>query len=91
MHDAGELTDLLRSAGFRKIDVEAETKSLRLPKPADFLWQYLHSTPLAEAAVRASEAKRDALERDVCTQWQEFVANGSMALEVGMTTAKALR
>jgi ubiquinone/menaquinone biosynthesis C-methylase UbiE len=87
MHDADELTELMRSAGFRKVDVQAKTKRLHVPAPADFLWQYIHSTPVAEAAARAGEAKRDALERDVCTRWQTFVVDGSMALEVGMTTA----
>jgi ubiquinone/menaquinone biosynthesis C-methylase UbiE len=89
LHDADELTELMRSAGFREIDVESKPKTLRLPAPADFLWQYIHSTPLAEAVAQAGQVKRDALERDVCTQWQEFVANGSMSLQVGMTTATA--
>ena len=57
--------------------------------PADFLWQYLYSTPLFEAVVQAGQARRDALERDICIQWQEFVVNGSMSLQVGMTTAAA--
>lgn len=89
MHDADELTELMRSAGFRDIDVQAKPKSLRVPAPAEFLWQYIYSTPVAEAAAQAGEAKRDALERDVCRQWQEFVTDGGMVLEVGMTTATA--
>jgi ubiquinone/menaquinone biosynthesis C-methylase UbiE len=91
MHDLGELAGLMRSAGFREIDVQAKPKTLRLPAPADFLWQYIHSTPLAEAAAQAGEARRDAFERDVRAQWQEFVVDGSMSLEVGMTTATALK
>ena len=91
MHDIDELKELMRSAGFRNTDVHAKPKTLRLPAPADFLWQYLSSTPLAEAVARTGEAKREALERDVCAQWQEFVANGSMLLQVGMTTAAALK
>ena len=91
MHDVDELTELMRSAGFREVDVQAKPKTLRLPAPADFLWQYIHSTPLAEAAAQAGEAKRDALERDVCVQWQEFVVDGSTFLQVGMTTATALK
>ncbi|MEX0732388.1 MAG: methyltransferase domain-containing protein [Aquisalimonadaceae bacterium] len=92
MHDVDELTELMRSAGFREVDVEAKPRTLRLPAPADFLWQYIHSTPLTEAAAQAGEAKRDALERDVCAQWQEFVVeDGSMLLQVGMTTATALK
>jgi len=91
LHDADELTELMRSAGFREVDVRAKPKTLRLPAPADFLWQYIYSTPLAEAAAQAGESKRDALERDVCAQWQEFVVNGSMSLQVGMTTVTALK
>ncbi len=89
MHDVDELTDLMRSAGFRDIDVQAKPKSLRVPAPAEFLWQYIYSTPVAEAAAQAGEAKREALERDVCAKWQEFVVDGSMVFEVGMTTATA--
>lgn len=91
MHDVDELTELIRSAGFRDVDVQAKLKILRLPAPADFLWQYIYSTPLAEAVAQAGEAKRDALEHDVCVRWQEFVVDGSMLLQVGITTATALK
>ena len=89
MHDADELAGLVRSAGFRDVDVRSTTRTLRLPAPAEFLWQYIMSTPMAEAAVQAGDARRDALERDVCARWQEFTADGTIVLEVGMTTACA--
>ncbi|OHV72675.1 class I SAM-dependent methyltransferase [Ensifer sp. LCM 4579] len=89
MHDVDELTELMRDAGFRDVDVQARPKTLRLPAPADFLWQYIHSTPLAEAVAQVSRAKRDALERDVCGRWQEYVVDGSTSLQVSMTTAIA--
>jgi SAM-dependent methyltransferase len=91
MHDVDEIKELMRSAGFRDVSVEAKPKPLRLPAPADFLWQYIYSTPLAEAATKAGEAKRAALEHDVCGQWQELVADGFLLLQVGMTTATALK
>lgn len=91
MHDVDELTELMRSAGFREVDVQAKRKDLRLPAPEDFLWQYIHSTPLAEAAAQAGEGELDALERDVCAQWQEFVVDGCLSLQVGMTTASAVK
>lgn len=91
MHDVDELKELIRSAGFRNVDVEAKPKTLHLPAPADFLWQYIHSTPLAQAAAQTGEAKRAALERDVCERWQEFVVDGFLSLQVGMTTATALK
>jgi ubiquinone/menaquinone biosynthesis C-methylase UbiE len=91
MHDVDEIKELMRSAGFRSVEVEARPRSLRLPAPADFLWQYIHSTPLAVAAAQAGEASRAALEDEVCTQWQDFVVDGFLSLEVGMTTATALK
>lgn len=91
MHDVDELSELMRGAGFRQVNVKSKPKTLRLPAPRDFLWQYIDSTPIAEAAAQAGEAKRAALERDVCAQWQEFVRDGGMQLQVGMTTAIALK
>lgn len=91
MHDVDELKELIRGAGFRTVDVEAKPKHLQLPAPADFLWQYLYSTPLAEAVAEAGEIRCEALEREVCTQWQAFVVDGTLPLQVGMTTATALK
>ena len=79
------------SAGFAEVDVRAEIKALRLPAPVDFLWQYIFSTPIAKAAAGAGEHIRETLEREVCDQWQEFVADRAMALEVSMTTATGKR
>ena len=89
MHDADEMAGLLRGAGFRTISAEAKPRTLRFPGPSDFLWQYIYSTPLAQAAARADEATREAVERDVCSQWQEFVTDGSMTLRLDVTTAIA--
>jgi len=91
MHDVDEISQLMRSAGFQRVDVKAKPKTLHLPPPGVFLWQYINSTPMAEAAVQAGKGKRDALERDVCARWQEFVVDGLLSLQVGMTTATALK
>lgn len=88
MHDVDELAELMRSAGFMDVAVAAKPRALRLPAPADFLWQYIASTPLAETAGKAGAAERDAFERDVRAQWQAFAGDdGAMELEVGITTA----
>jgi ubiquinone/menaquinone biosynthesis C-methylase UbiE len=91
MHDAARLTELLRSAGFREVGVQAKPKELRLPPPKDFLWQYIHSTPLAAALAQADSQKLDALERDVCNGWQAFVTNGALAGQVSVTTGRAMK
>jgi hypothetical protein len=91
LHDVDELVGLLKSAGFRNIEVKTYTKTLELPAPEDFLWQYIHSTPLLAAFAKMDDAKRAAFARDVTPRWEPFVANGGMTLEVGMATATALK
>lgn len=91
MYDVDEIAELMRSTGFREVHVQTKPKALHLPPPADFLWQYIHSTPIAEAVVHADSNKLDALERDVCMQWQESAADGSLSAEVNITTGSGLR
>jgi ubiquinone/menaquinone biosynthesis C-methylase UbiE len=89
LHDVGELHDLMEHVGFGDIDVRRRTMSLILPPPSDFLWQYIHSTPMACAAAAAGQQTLAALENDVTRGSQPFVTNVGMALEVGMTIATA--
>lgn len=91
LHDPDELRELMLAAGFRDVDVTASSKRLHLPPPADFLWQYVESTPIAVSAATAGDGKRSALEREVTERWQEFVVAGGMALEVRMTTTVAAK
>lgn len=91
MHDVDELTEMMRSAGLREVEVEAKPKDLHLPAPKEFLWQYIHSTPLAGAAAQADTRTLDALESDVCSKWQEFATDGSLSGQVGMTTGSAVK
>lgn len=89
LHDVDDMTKLLRDAGFRGVDVQTRSKPLRLPAPADFLWQYVHSTPLVEPVSKAGAERRTAFEQDVCSQWQALVSDGGLPLDVGITTAAA--
>lgn len=89
LHDADTLHDLVTRAGFARIQIKTATRALELPAPEDFLWQYVHSTPLAGLVSQASEAQREALTREVCDAWQKFVVDGAMRLEVRMTTVSA--
>ena len=50
LHDPDEVEQLLSDAGFADVLARAQRTTLRLPPPEEFLWQYLHSTPLAGAA-----------------------------------------
>jgi ubiquinone/menaquinone biosynthesis C-methylase UbiE len=89
LHDRAELQSLMNRAGFRDVSVEADTKSLCLPAPEEFLWQYVHSTPLAGVVGQVSDERRRALERDIVAQWQQFVKHGGLTLEVRILVATA--
>ncbi len=89
LHDTTEIQNLIADAGFHDVSVRADTASLRLPPPAEFLWQYAYSTPLANALAQADDERRGALESEVVAKWQEFVADGALMLETRVATATA--
>lgn len=62
----------------RVLDVTAEPEDhdLRLPSPRDFLWQYIHSTPLAAVVSQIGADDLDALEREVLDASAELVRDG---------------
>lgn len=86
LHDEPELKDLLAEAGFKDVNVDAETRTLPLPPPKEFLWQYISSTPLAAAVGEAGDDKRAALERDVVSGWEEFESGDGMEYEQRIVT-----
>lgn len=89
LHDTAELQRLLAASGFRDAAIAAQTRSLRLPPPQDFLWQYVVSTPLAGAVARVDEERRAALEREVVGSWRDDVVDGAMTLQVRVVEAAA--
>ena len=91
LHDESELRVLFGDAGFRDIAVTAELHDLRLPAPADFLRQYIWSTPLAAVVSEASEEARSALEREVVPAWQRFGGGDGMRYRQRVVTATARR
>ncbi|MFW6193614.1 MAG: methyltransferase domain-containing protein [Gemmatimonadota bacterium] len=91
LHDADEIRALAEGAGFTDVEVRAEPIELRLPAPGDFLWQYVHSTPMAGALAGVDEEDRRALERDFTRSCRDFVQDGSLAGAVRMSTLTARR
>jgi ubiquinone/menaquinone biosynthesis C-methylase UbiE len=89
LHDAEELRRLLDGAGFTDVVLDRRLKTLRLPPPQDFLWQYLHSTPMAAAVGQIGEAARAGLEQQMVAGCEPFVDDGALLMEVGMLTAIA--
>jgi ubiquinone/menaquinone biosynthesis C-methylase UbiE len=90
LYEPQELEKLTRGAGFRDVEVRSKALTLTLPGPAEFLWQYVHSTPLAAAVAQIDDVGRAALERDVVAGWPSFVKDGNLVDDVNvvLTTAR---
>lgn len=85
--DAGEIRASMTEAGFQEVRVEAAAATL--PLPADFVWQYIQSTPLAGVIGQVGDKQRDALERDVGAEWRGAEVDGGLSLAVRVTTVTA--
>ena len=90
LNDPKAIEALFRGTGFADVTVRVFTKQLHLPSPREFLWQYVHCTPLAGLVADADTDLLEALERDVVAGWQPWVTDGGMTYEQGMivTTAR---
>jgi ubiquinone/menaquinone biosynthesis C-methylase UbiE len=90
LYEPEQLEKLTSGAGFRDAQVQSKTLSLTLPDPGDFLWQYVHSTPLAAAVAQIDDEGRAALERDVVAGWRSFVKDGTLRddLRIVLTIAR---
>jgi ubiquinone/menaquinone biosynthesis C-methylase UbiE len=89
LHDTAEIQSLVSGADFHDVSVQSDTKPLRLPAPEEFLWQYVHSTPLAGAVAQVDDERQLSLERDVVAKWQEFVEDRALVLHVRVVIAAA--
>jgi ubiquinone/menaquinone biosynthesis C-methylase UbiE len=91
VHGTTRLWKLLEDSGFGDVHASSERKTLAAPRAEDFLWQYLCSTPIAEAVGELDDGGRAELQDEVVAAWEPFVADGGLALEVEMTTASGSR
>ena len=89
LNDRGELERLIRAAGLHEVNVRAETRPIRLPEAKQFLWQYVHSTPLAGPVSEIDDDARAALERDVVNGWKPWAAQGGLMYEQPVLIASA--
>lgn len=76
MHDPDGLASILRRTGLRDVTATTRQATLRLPTPAEFLWQYINLTPMGPIVAQAPEAAKKAMERDVVERWQPLVGEG---------------
>lgn len=87
MPDPDALRGLLREAGLEDVSATESTARLRLPLPAEFLWQYINLSPMGATVDQAPEAAKKAMERQVVKSWQPYVVDGGVPLDQPMVHA----
>jgi ubiquinone/menaquinone biosynthesis C-methylase UbiE len=91
LHDPDAARELMHDAGFDQIEVETTSMPLRVAPPADFFWQYVHSTPLAAAVADLDDAQRAALEAEVVERCAPFVDGDATVMEPGLLILTGVR
>lgn len=89
LHDVAEIQQLMSKAGFGAIAIQANKKVLNVPPAEEFLWQYVHSTPLAGVVATADEKDLVALQRKVVEKWRDFEENGNLMFHLRIVVASA--
>lgn len=87
MDDPEAVGRLLVDAGLADVTTANPTTLLRLPPPAEFLWQYINLTPLGAPVGNAPAEARDALEEQVVEGWQPYVEQGETVVRQPMVVA----
>lgn len=90
LHEHQELRDLAEAAGLRSVSVQSRPQRVMLPPPSEFLWQYVHSTPLAGPVGEIGADARTAFEQDVATAWHSFLDGDALRFDgtAVLTTAR---
>jgi ubiquinone/menaquinone biosynthesis C-methylase UbiE len=88
LNEPATIERLFREAGFHDVMVRTYTKPLRLPAASEFLWQYVHCTPLTGMLSHLDAARIAALENDV-VQGQPWSEGGGITYEQGMNVVTA--
>lgn len=91
MHDPAAVAALLGQAGFDAVSATETVTPLRLPPPAELLWEYLDVTPIAPMVAAASGDARAALERQVVEGCQPFVVDGATLVDQPLVVASGVR
>ena len=91
LHDLAEVEGIIRDAGFAEVEVQAQEHNLELPPPQQFLWQYIHSTPLSQSASQMDASTQAEFEREVLNAWPDSGGDGGLDLRLRMVIASATK
>jgi ubiquinone/menaquinone biosynthesis C-methylase UbiE len=89
LDEPDRLGELMNSAGLHDVEATTQKITLHLGPPADFFWQYLLATPLAEHVAPLDDDDRAALERAIVERWRPLADDGGLQVEVDMVLGTA--
>jgi hypothetical protein len=81
LNNPNEIQKLLSRAGFHHINLEKKQKTLNLPAPKDFLWQYVFGTPLAGLFTDIGEEAKKDFEQVVVEGWRKLTIDDRIVIE----------
>jgi SAM-dependent methyltransferase len=90
LDDPEELHHLL-AADLADVNVEVSTAPVDLGPPAEFLWSYIHSTPLRGAVVGVGSDELRQVEDEVLTAWSPWTESGRLVVTQPLLLATAQR
>jgi SAM-dependent methyltransferase len=91
MHDPDAVAALLVEAGLADVAARQCTATLRLARPAEFLWQYVNLTPMAPFGAQAPADAQAAMERQVVEAWEPYVVGDGTPVSQPMVVATGRR
>lgn len=89
LNNSAEIERLFRAAGFNDVVTRADSPTLGLPTPQEFLWQYVRSTPLAGALATADPTVLGAIQEEVVADWQPWVRDRGISYQQPVIVAIA--
>jgi len=81
LNDPAAIERMVTDAGFHEIAIETHPIRIELPSASEFLWQYVHSTPLTAELVKTDASVHQALEQEVVEKWKPWSSGQGMAYE----------
>lgn len=92
MDDAGLLQDLVAEAGFREVNVQTASRTMRFPSVEEFVWQFIQATPMAvnPLITEADEATRETVVAEMKANLRQYEGANGLAFpaEAHVVTAR---
>jgi ubiquinone/menaquinone biosynthesis C-methylase UbiE len=82
LFDAGELTQLVETAGFRDVRVEHRVGAVQFPSVERFVLSYVAGSPLASHVAQANLAAREELTGDTKHALEKYVTEGGFSFPI---------